>query len=64
MRFERTWPGHLAASCPHVNPAEIEWLSQQKVAAIPYGLPIRTCEGVRPRARQLQRVRSIEEDHS
>eukprot|EP01043_Picozoa_sp_COSAG02_P030315 COSAG02_NODE_1929_length_10336_cov_69.703819_3_plen_795_part_00 len=42
MGFEREWPGHLARECPHVDLRTLEWMSANNVAAIPYGLLIRT----------------------
>ena len=42
MGFERSWPGHLRQSCPHVDLGEIEWMSNVRAGAIPYGLLIRT----------------------
>jgi hypothetical protein len=36
------WPGHLARACPHVSLESIEWKTDTTVAAIPYGLLIRT----------------------
>ena len=41
MGFERTWPGRLARTCPHVDLRHIEWLSDTNAAAIPYGLLVR-----------------------
>jgi hypothetical protein len=41
MSFERTWPGRLAHTCPHVDLCQIEWLSDANVATIPYGLLVR-----------------------
>jgi hypothetical protein len=41
MGFERSWPGHLARTCPHVDLDHIEWLSDTNAAAIPYGLLVR-----------------------
>ena len=34
--------GHLARACPHVSLESIEWKTDTTVAAIPYGLLIRT----------------------
>jgi hypothetical protein len=42
MLFEKQWEGHLAMTCPHVDLDEIEWFSDTHVAAIPYGLLVRT----------------------
>lgn len=42
MAFERDWPGHLERECPHIDLRTIEWKSDNNVAAIPYGLMIRT----------------------
>jgi hypothetical protein len=42
MRFAREMPGHLGRACPHVDLRTIEWKSGNNVAAIPYGLLIRT----------------------
>ena len=37
------WPaGYLERECPHVDLAHIEWKSAINVAAIPYGMLIRT----------------------
>jgi hypothetical protein len=41
MAFGRTWPGHLARTCPHVDLGHIEWLGDQSHMVIPYGLLIR-----------------------
>ena len=42
MGFERTWPGHLGNTCPHVDDlGEVEWTSTQKEGATPVGLLIR-----------------------
>ena len=41
MGFAR-WPGHLERECPHVDLGMLEWMSANNVAAIPYGLLIRT----------------------
>jgi hypothetical protein len=41
MGFGR-WPGHLERECPHVDLGTLEWMSAINVAAIPYGLLIRT----------------------
>jgi hypothetical protein len=42
MAFERDQPGHLERECPHVDLQTVEWKSDDNVAAIPYGLMIRT----------------------
>jgi ATP-dependent DNA helicase PIF1 len=42
MAFARDMPGHLEHECPHVDLNSIEWKSAENVAAIPYGLLIRT----------------------
>lgn len=44
MNFESAWPGYLERECPGVNLGMIEWKSAINVAAIPYGLLIRTFE--------------------
>ncbi len=42
MGFESEWPEHLEDECPHVDLETLEWTSATNVAAIPYGLLIRT----------------------
>ena len=42
MCFTRDMPDHLARECPYVVLRTIEWMSTVNVAAIPYGLLIRT----------------------
>ena len=41
-RGKGPWPGYLAQACPHVDLASIEWKTETTVAAIPYGVLIRT----------------------
>ena len=41
MRFALDRPDHLAAHCPNVNFAELEWKTKADRAVIPYGLLVR-----------------------